>query len=129
MARGHRRHEGRLGWYYSGYTKVGTYSVSQNCYGYAFGTGTFVNDGSYGAEIIRSDDWEAAEPPDAAVAYKYGHTIKVTSGPCSIQEMIVYKLKSSSEKFRCSAIYEQTGECPDGVTLKNGPYSYYKKKT
>ena len=121
-------HEAFYDWYYSGYTKVGTYSVSQNCYGYAFGTGTFVDDGTYGAETILSDDWEDAGEDEMQVAYHWGHAIKVTPKECTDEQASWYIISKSSEKCRSSAVYEKTTDCPDGVTLKGGPYDYYKKK-
>ena len=117
-------------WYYrDGYTKVGTYSVSQNCYGYAFGTGTFVNDGTYGADTILADDWEDADEEDVEVFHKFNHAIKVTPKMCEDEQASWYIIQKSSEKNRCSAIYEKTGDCPDGVTVMGGSYSGYKKKT
>lgn len=115
--------------YYDGYTKVGTYSVSQNCYGYALGTGTFLKDGAYGSEIIINDDWqETGLESGATVAYKVGHAIKVTPKHCTDDVSGWYIIQKSSEKNCASAVYEKSGDCPSGVGLKGGSYKLYKPK-
>lgn len=54
-----------------GYTETGSWDMSQNCYGHAFGAGTFVNGGPNGSEILRMDGYWAMGVPEPDVDHLY----------------------------------------------------------
>ncbi|MEW4527647.1 hypothetical protein [Maioricimonas sp. JC845] len=125
--------------YRDGYTRQGSPSLTQNCYGHALGTGTYVDDGLYGADQIIQDCWTVTSESDAKVAYCHGHAIRVTSEYCNEGEAGMDLITSTSEKYRESPIYTKNGDCNSPATpLKNkfegtdpptpiGPYLYYKE--
>ncbi len=112
-------------WYYSApsYTKVGNVDYSQNCHGYALDEGHWPDDGAYGCtRLLNSPICYTLTPPgpdvDLIVANGHVHSIKATGDQCPPPNPYwppVRIYTSTSEKCRESAIYEQSGACPDGI--------------
>lgn len=114
-------------WVYEGYTQVGPIiDYSTNCHGYAFDVGDWP-DTAVG--IVR---WNMSAPtcytPLASADLDQAtfavdpemHSLQVTGMKCdhpTIPILKIPKYKTSSEQFRESGIYEQTGVCPDGINI------------
>jgi hypothetical protein len=142
--------------YYQDYAKVSGIDYSMNCHGYAFGVGDWPQS-SLG--IIREsspphpdDCYKTVTPADwkevEIASDDPGHSIKITGDECTIvigdpgnvpvETTLKMYEKTSSEKFRESGVYEQSGSCQNPVNLHlahsrpggHGPFtfSFFKKK-
>lgn len=100
-------------WLYSGYSGGGACDWTQNCHGYAFGVGDWPETSS---KIIKSGATECwvGYASNATIADNGGHTVKITMKNC--QNSLGLIVETSSEKFRESGTYTQTGNC----NLQNG---------
>ena len=92
---------------------------SQNCHGYAFGVGDCPSDGGYGASIILNEGvcYAMTDTLSAEIAMLAGnsHSIKVVGGLCINSGTGSSVIKSTSEKYRESAIYKQENQA--GATV------------
>jgi hypothetical protein len=141
-------------YYYRDYTKVFGIDYTKSCHGYAFGVGDWPMSAF---EIIREsipphpDDcyrqiFNHADWIDVEIASdRPDHSIKITGDQCEVEvgsnpptiEMQAI-VKTSSEKFRESGVYEQAGNCQNPVDLNlahsreggHGPYAFlcFKRK-
>lgn len=123
-------------WTYAGYSGGGALDYSQNCHGYAFGVGDWP-DSSTG--IIGSGTTACWVPDgsNATIADRVTHTVRISMKDCKNSLGVI--VNESSEKFRESGIYTQTGSCDvmagGGVDLGLGngvranlTFTPYKKK-
>lgn len=95
-------------WTYAGYDGGGALDYSQNCHGYAFGVGDWPDES---AGIIGSGAnacW-VQDNFNATIADRNTHTVKITMKDCENSLAII--IDTSSEKFRESGVYTQTGSC------------------
>lgn len=118
---------------YDGYTKVGNTDYTKNCHGYSFGVGDWPDDGAMGADKIAKVGtcYEAASHADSEIGLSGVHSLKVNGKNCPMSIGMMPCYSKSSEKFRSSAVYEQTGDCPTGIDITKaggGPFTILKKK-
>ncbi len=112
-------------WTYHGFGGGGSQIWTEYCHGYAFGVGDWP---SSSASILANHGigvqcW-IPNNETAAIASTFGHSVKIVMEHCPSRGYIV---KSSSEKFRESAIYTLDGNCDTlGIDLKlgNGDHRY-----
>jgi len=95
-------------WVYDGYDGGGACDYSQNCHGYAFGVGDWPS-GSGGIMVAPPVNCWITDANNATIADSGGHSVKITMQDC--QNSLGIIVKTSSEKFRESGIYTQTGNC------------------
>lgn len=111
---------------YTGYSKVGSVNYSQNCHGYAFGVGDWPAD-IYGCGVLV--DTPCYQPQyiynaDIATLTDNTHSMKVTGAICSQEYAFTEIFATTTEKYRESAIYEQSQFCSSGVNpLRAHPFS------
>lgn len=104
---------------YAGYSKSGNADFTQNCHGYAFGVGGWPQDSTYGADILLSPGtcYTSSSVDEATLGLldSHQHSMKLTGAECIGSESSWDVITSTSEKFRGSAIYEQSGGCYNGA--------------
>jgi len=103
---------------YAGYDQEGDVDFSQNCHGYTFGTGNWIDD----SMMFGFNAWIQCYnidcvPSNAVLAGNTSHSMKCGGENCSTSETYMEKYTSSSEKFRGSRIYKQSGTCDSPVDL------------
>ncbi|GHT19191.1 hypothetical protein FACS1894189_7870 [Planctomycetales bacterium] len=107
-----------------GTTSSGGESVSTNCWAYAFGYFTWVEDPAY----IYADDYESiSQPETSCVIQQPGHVIKISN-------VVTYEnggraVSRTSEKMNMSGIYNVNYALPAGASLSGvlGGALYRKK--
>lgn len=140
--------------YADGYQRLGGLSVSSNCYGYAFGLGTYVNDnGQTGMSVVLERCFSPThiQMGDAVLAKAAAdHAIKITGFQnCTVIQghPPEKRLSETREKNRESPIYRLLVGCPGpplkahfgpvvnwptgplkGQAIPLGPYTLYKEK-
>lgn len=112
-------------WVYDGYGGGGACDWTQNCHGYGFGVGDWPANSH---DIIYCMDTGAecwvGSFDEATIADNRFHTVKITMKDCKNSHGTI--IETSSEKFRESAVYTQTGNCSfviipsGGVNLGKG---------
>lgn len=98
---------------YAGYEQIGYVDFSINCHGYAFGTGNWPESSHQGIGVLLANTcYLYAMPSDAEVAWSYTHSIKVSGEECDMGSgMMMPHIVLTTEKFRASRVYKQTGSC------------------
>jgi len=94
-----------------------------NCYAYAFGYDTWIQDPTY----IFQDDYQGNVEVDAGVVQKLtGHVIKVTSKCTTCGCTVCPNSKFNREKNNASGIYFTIFRCPTGGMPYGTSPNYYK---